>query len=170
MKNILKILGLPVMVLAFGITVVGCDLLFPEEEDIVKYSENGHSYQTIDQAKSWTDAKKYCETNGGYLVTITDANEQAFVEGLLRKNGSKRVYWIGGYRDGNTWKWVTNEPWNYTNWGPVSPNNYSGNENELYIIGQQYTWDGSYLYNIGHWDDGDSNATSDCGFIIEWDK
>jgi len=162
---------LGIMVLVFGLTVLGCDILKeedPEEKNFVKYSENGHLYQIIDQKKSWTEAKKYCETKGGYLATIKDANEQAFIKDLLMKNGSKRVYWIGGYCSyDRIWKWVTNEPMNYTNWGPVSPNNYTGNENELYIIGQQYTWDG-YPYNIGDWDDGDSNAANvDCGFIIE---
>jgi len=39
----------------------------------------------------------------------------------------------------NSWKWITNEIWNYTNWNNSEPNNL-GNENFLEFYGASYKW------------------------------
>lgn len=68
----------------------------------VIYSE--HSYKLFDDGMTWDEAKAYCENLGGHLVTITDSEEQTFIESLL-VNGTKNSYWLGGFRnENNAWQ------------------------------------------------------------------
>ena len=46
--------------------------------------QNGHSYFVYPDSVSWIDAKTACESLGGHLATISDAQEQAFVEQLAQ--------------------------------------------------------------------------------------
>lgn len=63
-----------------------------------------------------------------YLVAINTPEEQAFVGSVA----AGLVCWIGAYQDrsapdywepGGGWRWVSGEPWSYTNWLPGEPNN-----------------------------------------------
>ena len=86
-------------------------------------SYKGHSYQIFDQGMSWSDAKRACEALGGHLVTITDSEEQAFVEKLLEdNNASMNQYWLGMFRYKQSYAWVTGENSDYTNWDSGEPN------------------------------------------------
>lgn len=58
-------------------------------DDALTY--NGHSYKFFNDGMTWEEAKTYCESMGGHLLTITDSGEQAFVEHLLA-NGSKNNF------------------------------------------------------------------------------
>jgi hypothetical protein len=47
------------------------------DQDTKKVTEwQGHRYQIIDTSMYWKDAKEYCESLGGHLVTITDEEEK----------------------------------------------------------------------------------------------
>jgi len=165
-------LGILVIVLVFGFLLTGCilnELLYENESSgkKAKYSENGHSYQIINEIKSWTDAKNYCEGKGGYLATITDSGEQKFIENLI-VGGDKKSYWLGGYRDiSDNFAWVTNEVMNYTNWGYGEPDSLVGNQNSISICRAPYSGVG-WSVKLGEWDDEASNVSTN-GFIIEWD-
>ena len=166
-------LGMLVIALAFGMTVVGCDLLFPEEEP-EKEGEinwNGHRYALYVEntyGKSWTDARDYCKSKGGHLATITSAEEQEAVYDLVKK-GAKNMYWIGGYLDGTDFVWVTEEQWKYTNWYSGEPNDQGGNESYVQM----------YRERNGQWNDGQNKgdpsagaeywSLKNTGFICEWD-
>ena len=55
-------------------------------EDAVLF--NGHYYKIYLyglSCLSWTTAEKKCEELGGHLVTITSAEEQAFIESINNK-------------------------------------------------------------------------------------
>jgi hypothetical protein len=130
------------------------------------YSRNGHSYEVIDQTMIWANARSDCERRGGYLATITSSEEQSFIMELLSRTGNKSLYWLGGYREGSNWKWVTNESSNYRNWMSGKPDNFNNREDKLLIIRLTPSWGGS----LGQWDDinnsGDGNSF---GYICEWD-
>lgn len=83
-----------------------------DETDINPVAErDGHRYQIFDTSMYWTDAKAYCESLGGHLVTIVDEEEKNFVENFIAQNGKKKIYWYGATdeeEEGN-WKWVTGE-------------------------------------------------------------
>jgi Lectin C-type domain len=98
---------------------------------------NGHCYEAVlSPGFSWYDAKAACEARGGHLVTITSAEENAFVFSLvsginafwyLDGFGNGLGPWLGGYQDtlveepDSAWHWVTGEPWVYTNWEEGQP-------------------------------------------------
>lgn len=143
---------------------------------------NGHSYKLYNDGMTWKEAKIYCESIGGHLVTITDENEQIVVENLLYEKGTKNNYWLGGYKDSNdAWKWITNESFSYQSWSPIEPNNHNGFENALMMYKGQNPITGD---SLGYWNDINSDGTSyddygnyetffgknNFGFICEWDS
>lgn len=137
---------------------------------------NNHRYELVDQGMTWPEAKAYAEAQGGYLAVITSAEEQAFVQSLIAK-GEKNQYWLGGYRNGSTFAWVTGEPFSYTNWDSGEPDNYRSAENALQIYRlKNPAMSGS---QAGKWNDAPSNNTitgeesffslSKVGLVIEYD-
>ena len=81
---------------------------------------NGHTYTLIKAKGTWWSAEMYCENNGGYLATITSAEEQAAIQQL---NSEGLYLWIGtnDYWEEGKWGWVTDEPFDYTNWEEGEP-------------------------------------------------
>ena len=66
----------------------------------------------------WGEARSRSEAIGGHLATLTTAQESAFLwtnfNSLMIDNvwGSSWCCWLGGYRvSGQTFAWVTNEPY-----------------------------------------------------------
>lgn len=100
---------------------------------------NGHCYEAVlAPGLSWFDAKVACEQRGGHLVTIASQAENDFVFSLvsgynafwyLDMYGNGLGPWLGGYQEDGAqepdggWRWVTDEPWNYTNWEYGQPDN-----------------------------------------------
>lgn len=101
--------------------------------------DNGHSYEYVctgynpDNRLSWYDAEALAERAGGYLATITSAQENDWIWNNL--GGTQLAHsWLGGYQpagspepDGN-WQWVTGEAWTYSNWAPGEPSDFRGND------------------------------------------
>lgn len=136
---------------------------------------NGHWYQRVDNTMPWHAAKSFCESIGGYLATITSQEENDFVYGNLASN-SPQWCWLGATdeeQDG-VWKWVSGEPWSYTNWANGEPNNCSGIEDYLIYFTPPYA-------RAGGWNDLGSLNNGGCGCggpseyysmstICEWDN
>jgi len=149
-----------------SVTVTAAEQYSP----IVTQDFNGHTYSVYETGLSWYDAESYCESLGGHLVTIISADEQNFVQTLI-KDGKKMQYWIGA-TDEETWgiwKWVTGEKWEYTNWGSGEPSNskYYNKDGE-HFLAMRLTgnWnDSTPVYN-----DQDAYRVSNTGFICEWDN
>jgi hypothetical protein len=107
----------------------------PWPEQPIENPANGHYYEWVvsqaapGQGTTWEMARAEAESrsfNGwtGYLVTITDAEEDAF----LIENfpiGAQGEIWLGGSDEGQEgdWYWITGEAWGYENWAPGEPNN-----------------------------------------------
>lgn len=119
-KRIIKVLLLSLLVLGVTTSVYAQPILNPA---------NGHYYERIDfdGYPTWYEARDYAASLSymgmqGHLVTITSAEEQAFIE----TNFTLPSYtWIGGYQDTQPpaqtnpaigWQWLTGESWSYTNW------------------------------------------------------
>jgi len=129
---------------------------------------NGHIYSLYNENLTWKEAESVCETMGGHLATITSADEQQVISNLL--SGGKRSFYLLGATDEvteGTFKWVTNEPFSYSNWNTGQPDNYNGNEDYLmaYNIGTE----------VGKWNDANNEHNliiegkdfNDYGFICE---
>ncbi len=101
-------------------------------EPVATKEYNGHIYTLYNDVLSWDEAKTKCEEMGGHLVTVTSQEEQAVIEELV--NGQFcRWYFMGAtnIENGVDYKWVTGEPFVYTNWSDGSPDNYCNMENYL---------------------------------------
>ncbi len=128
---------------------------------------NGHYYElhtfTDNWRLNWSEAKEFAENstfNGaqGYLATVTDQSEDDFLWNILGAEGSylgafDESKLINGQWQHQAWHWVTNEPFNYTNWLPGEPNNWQDEstdtpDNEDYLM---YWWSATSLG--GRWND-----------------
>ena len=84
----------------------------------------GHLYQLIEKKNvDWTQAKNYCESNNGYLTTVTSEGENNAVANLVKEyNG---YAFLGGVRKSDTeFRWVqaSGDDFGYTNWKEGEPN------------------------------------------------
>jgi len=134
---------------------------------------NGHWYQlVIEGHPSWTQAKLMAELRGGYLATLTSQAESDLA-GVLSRGMPAML--LGGFQDRTSpdyseplgaWKWITGEPWSFSNWGKGEPNDASnghGDPGEDYL----YSWTGAQGFK---WSDGD-NICPECNpgpLLIEW--
>ena len=135
-----------------------------------------HYYQIIDRGLDWHDAKKACEDAGGHLVTIGSKEEQKFIEELLRKQGNRNCYWLGGEKVGKKLFWIDNTPFTYTNWAKWQPDN----PQEKVLMIYKNTNPRAPLHVLGTWADlrsdgtfpneGDFFSLDHFGFICEWDS
>ncbi|MEW6270422.1 MAG: hypothetical protein AB1689_14120 [Thermodesulfobacteriota bacterium] len=97
---------------------------------------NGHFYNVVSVTRgiSWpeADAAAIARGSGWYLATITSAEENAFVYGLVAgkpqfwaccEEGNAIGPWIGALRagGGGGYGWVTGEPFAYANWAAGQP-------------------------------------------------
>jgi acylphosphatase len=133
------------------------------------YNGNGHSYEVFNQTMSWTEARRYCERLEGYLATITSSGEQTFIENLLAREGSKNMYWLGGYTTGGfRYQWVTGEPFTYTNWSSAALRNSHEDKLMIYRVPNS-----QYSGSFGMWEDdtneGQESFYKNTGFICEFD-
>lgn len=127
-----------------------------------KKTFNGHTYQFIKQDISWANAGKYCEEQGGHLLTITSKEEQDFITDYLysiyQESNSRGGSWLALIYENGEARWTTGEDFDYSNWRPGEPN---AKENEI----------GYGIVNRnGFWNDGGSVWSDGEGFICEWDN
>lgn len=104
---------------------------------------NGHDYTKI-TADTWTNSESFAVSQGGHLVAVNDAAENAF---LISTFGTNNALWIGLYRtapNAPTFAWSNGEAVTYTNWAAFEPNNC--------CAGEDYT----HTYTSGQWNDLDN--------------
>ena len=142
---------------------------------------NGHFYELVSDSLNWDDARDGAAArtylgSTGYLVTITSAEENAFLTASFELNHQ----WIGAFQfdklaepDGH-WRWVTDEPFVYTNWNQVPPHfepNESGVEDWAAFGTPEPAPDGTDLE--GKWQDwkffGDPLPNRPRGYFVEYE-
>ena len=91
---------------------------------------NGHWYQATQLALDcWDQSRILASVKGGYLATITSAQENVFAfeqtSMFLNSNIS-----IGGFKDlpNGEWRWVSGEDWTYSFWQDGEPGCCAPNE------------------------------------------
>jgi len=91
---------------------------------------NGHSYYRSTGSMTWTNARQACLNMGGHLVTVTSQSENNFIFNLWPSG------WIGLTDEvvEGQWRWVTGEPFSWSNWNGGEPNN-AGNEDYIQFVG-----------------------------------
>lgn len=58
-------------------------------------TDTGRRYELYDQITTWTEARAFCESMGGHLVTITSEQEQQLIVDELLPEGRRSQYYIG---------------------------------------------------------------------------
>lgn len=148
---------------------------------------NGHHYVIYNESASWSSAVELCKGKNGHLVTITSAEEQAFIRQKLEEDGLKRHhYWLGATDAENegSWRWITGEPFSYNNWDPGDGADHDRQPNNT--LDQDYmelqttrATANNYMTWNDMCDSGDNGANQNepwyymqqyFGYICEWDE
>jgi hypothetical protein len=109
----------------------------------------GHAYYLLEDA-TWTASEAEAITLGGHLVTINDAEENAWVLGTFVT--PPMGLWLGLTDQAveGTFVWTSEEPVTYTNWLTGEPNNDLVNDP---VNGEDY----GMMYGFdGLWNDTDN--------------
>ena len=143
---------------------------------------NGHFYELFLAPVTYAEAEADALKRGGYLATVTSAEENSYIYSKLAKPAAVMA-WLGGYQDPKSpdyaepiggWVWATGEAFEYANWSVSklmdepndAPNPYGkdlgGNEDHLVM-----NW-GTRLNVGGEWFD--AHGASTMAYIVEWEK
>jgi hypothetical protein len=159
----------------FETELQGAPVTFP-----ISAGGTGNTYEVIaDPSADAIAARAAAADAGGYLVSITAPEEQAFVESLLINSGVPTgSYWMGltqipGGGDG-AFAWANGEQFSYNNFADGEPNDFEGQEG----VGQIY-WTQDVADDInsrrGGWNDSPAAGYPEsdipdlvrAGFIVE---
>ena len=99
----------------------------------VQWEGNGHWYDAIAFSSTWMKARVISSRRTyldlpGHLATLTSQEENDFVAQTFQVHD----YWLGGVQSRRAievdqgWRWITGEPWNFTNWSEFEPNDACG--------------------------------------------
>ena len=125
-----------------------------------------HSYYIFDNGcESWNEAKKYCESRGGYLAVINSPEENEFLYNYMLDIGYDEVFF--GYTDQDQegkWKWVAGKSSDYTDWGINDEGSVEPNSTNEY---EDYAHMNSAMHD-GHWNDKKYGQKTTC-YFCEWD-
>lgn len=121
----------------------------PTEPPVITYE---YRYEVIASDMSWEEAKLACEAKGGYLATITSAEEHAIISELATKSGLTYL-WIGACLTSDTdeWStttWITGEEMTYTNWYPGEPSKFDNDGTREFSL---CLWNAKYKGNSIGW-------------------
>lgn len=82
--------------------------------DALKFDDHHYKAYVSENPVSWHEAHKNCQKVGGHLATIGTKAELDFVRSKMFH--SRHYLWLGGYREGQKWKWVDGSEWTYDKW------------------------------------------------------
>ena len=101
----------------------------PVGYDWHQYGE--HYYSLSVTYGNWLDIEAEAESQKGYLVSINDAAENAWLDsvfgGLPLYIGLRQL--PGSAEPKGGWTWISGEALTYTNWDSNQPDNFTGQDN-----------------------------------------
>jgi len=139
----------------------------PNLRIVAEGTHNGRRFALIDGGLTWEQARAHAQYLGGDLAVVRNQATQDFILDDLLSQGSRRTYWVGGYRIAPTgtrqFAWVSGDAMTFTNWAPGQPNNISvsGDENHIVLYGRHGEWNNFPNYP-GYW------HIPRMGFIVEF--
>ncbi|XP_010397550.3 macrophage mannose receptor 1-like [Corvus cornix cornix] len=86
-----------------------------------------YCYSLVQLPATFSEAKKVCEENKGYLATVRDRYEQAFLTSIIGFKPEK-YFWIGlsDVEEHGTFRWASGDPVTFTHWNVGMPGGESG--------------------------------------------
>ncbi|XP_048781138.2 uncharacterized protein LOC125683741 [Ostrea edulis] len=93
------------------------------EESWLTNPSNGFCYKLFLDPQPWKQARSNCTTEGGFLVSVTDANEQQFIAKDVLQTNETSSTWIGGHSlYSDDWLWDNYQrEFNFTQWAAGKP-------------------------------------------------
>ena len=86
---------------------------------------NDHFYEVRIESVNWQISRLLSQLRGGMLVSVSDADEQAFLFTLLERIDAafegQTGPWMGLYRQSNAWAWLDDTPLAYLHWASGQP-------------------------------------------------
>lgn len=145
-----------------------------QKDDNIYTFFDGHQYCLFNAPMNAEEAEQTCEAMGGHLISINSIKEQQHFEEIIQ-NSDRYNIWIGGYYDGESWKWTDGSEFAYSKWDDEKPDNYWGDEYYIKVATVDITFETWNMYK-NMWDDvskvadGDSGDVpiSSFGFVCEW--
>lgn len=137
----------------------------------IQWAGNGHWYDAVAVPGNvnWVEANALASSSSyvglsGHLVTITSAEENAFVATAFpAASGSSSLfgYWLGGRQYGQgPFQWVTGEVFSFTNWNVGEPSDVAPDEG-IHFYGRG---------TVGLWNDASVTGWQFPGYIVEYEQ
>ncbi|KAM3929229.1 macrophage mannose receptor 1-like [Leptodactylus fuscus] len=133
---------------AQGVTPPPIPTTTPEPTCPSNWTSSDHSCFMFYSAKNhgkrnWFEAREFCRTIGGDLLSITSKNKMEAVEGLIRSKAPyHKSIWIGLVKGnpGEGFTWSDGSPLSYENWGYSQPDNYLKEESCGSLLEHTIKW------------------------------
>jgi hypothetical protein len=124
---------------------------------------------------TWHGAYAAAKVHGGYLATVTSAEENQFIFSLVDRDSFwawradpalMNGPWLGGWQPpgspepGGGWEWITREMFDLRNWSPGEPDDLGEGENALHFGGPAPE-------RVQTWDDLDARDHATRGYVAE---
>ena len=109
MKKMMKRLFCTVRVLLLCMTSVPLTNVEAAEENMIPDDAvefNGHYYKVYQIGKYFEEAKEYCKSLGGHLVTITSEDENAFVLSMIQGLSEDAKGYLIGFEEIKEGEWI----------------------------------------------------------------
>ena len=85
--------------------------------------------------KTWSEAKTYCQKEGGHLASVTSNEVNQMVTNMAAGNH----VWLGGRKVLDEWSWSDNSTWGFTKWDSGQPDGGDGSCVYFYpLLGNWY--------------------------------
>ena len=126
------------------------------------FSMGERHYLVISRPTNWEFAAAIATQSGGHLAVPAEKAEYDFLQKELSAIlGDRRTCWIGSMFEGGSFKWTTNEPWNFATWAPGFPRTNAREGSGVRLLtGPHGGWQ--------HAPPRDRNGTT--AFVIEWSQ
>ncbi len=124
---------------------------------------NRNTYQIYNFTPDYETARRYCESIGGHLATVTSQEENDAIAACAIYD---KHYYLGASdaEEEGVWKWLTEEEFSYTNW--LTEADGWGLDEPSNLGGQNYL-----SLRCCKWDDiGNPIPTDTIGFICEFEN